>query len=445
MRYSLLLLALLIAGMNLFVSKELNFLLICGVLFITLSHDKAIVYKSSFNILWPVLLLSGIGILAGIISLGSIGKDFYRDIFLFLGVFVYFIGGVQLSKYIKDFDTLFKGFSFIVVVSSIIHIGLVITNFDHVGSLQQYRLATGMTSINEAIYLSFFFARLFNQDMRRLIPTLTTINKIIVIIILLSFLLYFSRTMIITLVVLTFFLSDFINVRYFFSSRNKRLPYVALFVMLMYFSSGFLVSLLPPNGHIASLVTKFESITEEVFWNEKNSYAADLSDINNNWRGYEAAQGLKMYSNGSDLQKLFGHGFGTLVDLGIRIKLAGKDYEKVPILHNGYVLLLVKCGISGLVLYLLFLYKIGFSKVKKILYEDLEQYYCYQMLSGLSVVVLLNTITMTGMFSQGSAIIPIFVGLFIGINKRKELDLIDKTERPLYANASHNLLSSVGK
>lgn len=429
-------LALLIAVFDYWVSKELNFLIICGVLLLTLSHDRAVYYKSAFAILWPVLLLSLIGLLSGLIYLFDLTRDFYRDIFAFLGVTVYFIAGILLSKYVKGFDTLFKGFSIVVVLSSVMHIGQVVQNFGHFESLQHYRWATGMTNINEALLLSLFFACLFNKNMRDLIPRQPGFIRIMIAVILISFMLYFSRTMIIALIVLTFFLSDFINVRYFFSVRNRRLPYAALCIILLTFFSAFVFSLLPSNGYVVSLVEKFEQIPEEIFWDAKNSYVAALTDINSNWRGYEASQGYKKFSNGNDLQKLFGYGFGALVDLELSIRLAGKQYEKIPILHNGFVFLLIKCGLAGLICYLVFLYRIGFSKLKEFANKDIELYCLYQMLSGLSVVVLLNTFTMTGLFNPGNASIPILIGLIVGLIRRRELEITEKQENPLLVESS---------
>ncbi|WP_266204898.1 O-antigen ligase family protein [Pontibacter kalidii] len=421
MKVSLLVLALLLAGLDYFVSKELNFLIICGVLLLLLPQDKAAVYGQLFRLLWPVTLLIGIGFLAGLMNLQELNRDFYRDIFLFAGVLVYIIGGVLLSKYVQSSDTFFQYFSLVVVLSSILHLGLVAANFGHFESLQKYREATGMTNLSEAIYVSFLFARLFNKEFRKLIPSLYGVNKIFAAVILVSFLLYFSRTMILTSVVLTFFLSNLINIRYFISSRNRRLPYAVLFLALIIVSSGFVVSLLPPQGFVTTLVEKFERAPEEVLWEDKNNYATPLADIRDNWRGYEASQGLKMFYKASDLKKFFGHGFGALIDLELRMRLAGKEYEKVPIIHNGYVALLVKSGILGLLFYLVFIYKVGFSKIDEHANQDVELYYYYQMLSGISVVLILNTFTMTGLFSQGSAYISIIMGLFIGIIKRKEL------------------------
>jgi len=80
---------------------------------------------------------------------------------------------------------------------------------------------------------------------------------------------------------------------------------------------------------------------------------SDASDINQNWRGYESARGLSEFLAGSPFQKLFGYGFGKAVDLALYIDLGGNDIRYAPILHNGYIYLLVKTGVTGLILYCL--------------------------------------------------------------------------------------------
>ncbi len=423
--------------MNQFISKELDFILLCTALFILLPLDKPTIYRSSFSVLAPVLLLSFIGLSVGFLSLRSINRDFYRDIFLFFGVIPYFFGGALLSKYVKDLNTFFLAFTLIVALSSVMHIWLVVTTFGHYDSLLQYRRATGTTNLNEAILLGLFFARIFNKNLRKLIPSIPLLTNFFILIILISFTLYFSRTMIITLGVLVFFLSEYITIRYFFSNRNRHLPFATFLVIAMVFLSGLLISFLPPNAYVTTLVDKFERIPDEVFWNSKDSYAAALADINDNWRGYEASQGVKKFNRGTTLQKFAGFGFGSVVDLELIMKLADKDYEKVPILHNGYVLLLVKCGVAGLLLYLIFLYNIGFAKVGHSANQDEELYLLYQFLSGLSIMVLLNTFTMTGLFGQGNASVPIIIGLIWGCIQRKEITLSHKHESKAHAKAFH--------
>jgi hypothetical protein len=87
----------------------------------------------------------------------------------------------------------------------------------------------------------------------------------------------------------------------------------------------------------------------------------DWKSINDNWRGYETARALRQFASGSPLEWLFGQGFGAMIDLGVAIGLGGGRgagltiFREIPVLHNGYAYLLVKCGAVGIVAFLAFL------------------------------------------------------------------------------------------
>jgi O-antigen ligase len=114
------------------------------------------------------------------------------------------------------------------------------------------------------------------------------------------------------------------------------------------------------------------------------------------------------------------------------MQLAGEDYDQVPIMHNEYVMLLVKSGVVGLVLYLVFLYGIGFKKVQE-LRDNSESYYCYQMLSALSVISLLNTYTGFGLIGLTGVTVPVIMGFFHGNIQRQKLAIETFQPQPVYA------------
>ena len=75
-------------------------------------------------------------------------------------------------------------------------------------------------------------------------------------------------------------------------------------------------------------------------------------DINTRYRGYESFMALKEYTSGNATDWVFG-GLGKLIDLKTFVKL-GEDSELryIPILHNGWLYLLVKTGLTGVLVYL---------------------------------------------------------------------------------------------
>jgi hypothetical protein len=86
-----------------------------------------------------------------------------------------------------------------------------------------------------------------------------------------------------------------------------------------------------------------------------NDYSA-ARDVAINFRGYETQQALNQFAQSDVSGMLFGQGFGTLVDMGFHLPLgvreAGDRYLRfIPVLHNGYMYLLTKVGLVGLLLF----------------------------------------------------------------------------------------------
>jgi hypothetical protein len=99
---------------------------------------------------------------------------------------------------------------------------------------------------------------------------------------------------------------------------------------------------------------KISSGVNELQW---GNYKTE-EDINTKYRGYESYMALKTYNSGTALNLLFGHGFEKNVDLETYVKLGGDDYRNIPIVHNGYIFQLLREGIIGLILTLIFLIKV---------------------------------------------------------------------------------------
>jgi hypothetical protein len=103
-----------------------------------------------------------------------------------------------------------------------------------------------------------------------------------------------------------------------------------------------------------SFLEKFTRSFTEV---KIDNYAA-TEDINANWRGLESFKAMETFKNADLFNKIFGGGFGTLVDLGWYMPLGDSELRFLPILHNGYAYIAIKFGVAGLLLYFIFFVKI---------------------------------------------------------------------------------------
>jgi hypothetical protein len=158
-----------------------------------------------------------------------------------------------------------------------------------------------------------------------------------------SLALSFSRTGWLVVVAQLVVLSGVISVA---SPKRVLLYGLAMFVALI-----AVVTIPVPISHgagqekfIDKLKRSFEEIrVDEYFLRDR---------IQANWRGYETARALRTYKEGAPDEWVLGRGLGTNVDLGLGLVLGGGPRADLtryaPILHNGYLFILVKSGIVGL-------------------------------------------------------------------------------------------------
>jgi len=399
------------SAVNTFLPEKLFFAAVVLTLMIVLPFDRSVFYSKTGWLLLPFILLVVIGMIAG---LRNIRVDLYRDVYLFSKNIFYFLAGIALSRFLIGFDNFFRYFLPLAFLGALYHMAKFAVNFQSAGSLQELRMSSGVSNALEAIIAAVVIAAIASKKFRSLIGGINKLQTCMIVIIMISFGLYLSRTMIVLTAVLAIFLADKVFIRKFFHTKNVR-----LLRLLVVFSSVIYIAYIgalffPAKSPVRTLAEKFKNIPEEVSWSREKNLQASRMEIQDNWRGYESYQGMLKFNDGKAPQKTFGYGFGARVDLGLIMKLAGEDYDTVPILHNEYVMLLVKSGVIGLILYLIFLYMIGFRSISRFEIYNQEIYYSYQMLSALSAVTILNTYIGFGLLDPTNGAIPIFMGLFWG-------------------------------
>ncbi|NOZ09071.1 MAG: hypothetical protein GXO91_09410 [FCB group bacterium] len=159
----------------------------------------------------------------------------------------------------------------------------------------------------------------------------------------------------------------------------------------------------------------------------------DYMDRNINWRGYEAFRGIMTYSKGTVPELLLGQGFGTLVDLGFYIPLGGYRIRYIPILHNGYVYILLKTGVLGILIYV-YLFLTLSGRGRRLVRQSRDPLLRAggRLITGLSFVFLLTTLVMAGLFSKEELLsATIFLGALLALTP----DFIGKTSRSFPASA----------
>ncbi|SDD39817.1 hypothetical protein SAMN05216464_101624 [Mucilaginibacter pineti] len=101
------------------------------------------------------------------------------------------------------------------------------------------------------------------------------------------------------------------------------------------------------NSNSGTFVNKILGSFSEVSIGQYNTE----QDINIKYRGYESFMALKGYTEGGMKDWVFG-GLGKLIDLKTFVRLGeDTDFQYIPVLHNGWLYILVKTGAVGVLLY----------------------------------------------------------------------------------------------
>lgn len=294
---------------------------------------------STFNLKLPYLFFLLVPVVVSFFAgLNNILYDVLKDVYYFLIPVIFFVFASLLTNIIppRSFFRLivFGGavISLLMTTISVSSLGLSAFANPYAG-----RYAIGIvgnpTPVLALAVLAFTRKYRFNIVSRPAYWPLVGLN-------LLGFYMFASRTYLLILILFGLFL---------FLDRKRSivvLP-ISLFVGLLVVSTFSVDS---SAGGADSFLGKLSNSFSEV---KIDKYETE-EDINTKYRGYESFMALKGYQEG-DLKDWFLGGFGKLVDLKIYANVGGANGMRfIPILHNGFVHLLIKSGLVGVICYLIF-------------------------------------------------------------------------------------------
>ncbi|MGH0606908.1 O-antigen ligase family protein [Bacillus mycoides] len=373
-----------------------------------LFYKVPITRKILFCIL-PLVFILCTGVIAGVYSFSNNFTDSIKDIVYMTAPILYIlVGFIQMLK-IKDIRVALKTIVIAGGILSIIHISKLIANpwvvTESVRVIRQ-QLGNGYTlSIIGLVIIYFTKYYDFRVFERR------TIGILFFFLCTFSFLISLSRT-------LTLILFIFIIVMGWIKMKGNNLKlgtsYLKIAVSLYAIIAIGIVSylLVSTQSHVINQIgQKFYTSLVEI---KVNDYT-NVVDINNNWRGYEGYRALIEYENYNIVEKAIGGGIGKLIDLNLKMVLDGKEYYKVPVIHNGYIYILVKTGIIGFLMYLYFtlnVIKDGFKFQKGI--HGIDKL-VGRLMMALGVSLLIITYFNTGLYeTEGSSEYVILLGVLQG-------------------------------
>ncbi len=234
------------------------------------------------------------------------------------------------------------------------------------------------------------------------------------------------------------YLAIFVNLIaiYLFASRTY---WVLLFIFVLLFSiktirkdkllfysflfiGGFLIltsiinaksGLTFQNSILYKLVNSFREI--------KISDFSDYGDINTYYRGYEAYRSWITFTEGNVIEKIFGFGYGKLVNLDASVFLDGKYWTAVPWIHNGFFFILVKEGLLGLLLTFLFFIYLLIESIRGFTPSDLGKQFLRLILLGCSLTMFIANFVVSGLFNHEMAILTITIGYVLPVLSQKTM------------------------
>lgn len=379
----------------------------------------------------PALII--LGITLAIMSSGSIKRDYLQLIWPLFGVVV--IGLLRISErepadILRDFcfsatpvSLVYIGywladkgapirniFRIIVVcgiVASVLYIVQFIQNPTLFGAgLIEVRSAFGLPNSIFVIALAIFLHQK-QWKLGALQPK--AIPRIIVLLLLVvTLVLSFSRTDFLVLVVLS------IGLRGLLTKLNARILIVIAVAAVGYVTVG----LTTPADEVGTLRSKISRTFTEI----SVANYEDNADVNNNWRGFETFKVLETVSAGTTIQKIFGQGFGALADLGLYMQLGDKDYRYISITHNGYAYILLKTGVVGVLLYVIFYIKIIKFALRNARHSSGAKRSLSNLLLGVVFALIAVMYIIGGMAQMGEPVLVVLIGYLIRAIRRNDFN-----------------------
>lgn len=165
-----------------------------------------------------------------------------------------------------------------------------------------------------------------------------------------------------------------------------------------------------------SFLGKLQASAEEV---TIANYASQ-EDINANWRGFESYLGWNQIKKGKIPQWIVGQGFGQSVPIGFEMTLGGSQLTSLPKFHNGFITILLKTGVLGIILYCIFFMRIIISSLKSY-NTTIPETINSRLTAGLAIVIFSTTLVISG-WLNGAGLMSSILALGYLINNRNFLN-----------------------
>lgn len=371
-------------------------LLIC-LTWLSLSHWA--IHKALLTLIAPIL---------GLILIGTLGAvhyplyDVFKDVWYVGKIIIAMASGYLLTRDIGDIRIILRTVIYAGVASAVVHSILLLIYFRSGASLLDIR-----NEENVKGYVISLIALAIMVTVPRDFYGMRKHKLQVYIALLLCFISLVasvSRTYFIVFTVIFVFLKGWHRL----TAKNITFALCATILTVFFI---FISNQSSTDGKL-SFSQKFQHSATEVAIQNYD----DMRDINLNWRGFESYRAVVDFESGTYIQQLIGQGLGATVDLGFEMLLGGGYFRYIPTLHNGYMYVLVKFGILGLLIYLYFLFRL--ILIRRLLGNVIfsaQQLILSRLLIGLSWSLFLTTFVIAGPFNKSTMISTlVLIGVILG-------------------------------
>lgn len=361
----------------------------------TLSFLKAI---------FPLLLLFLIGFLGFIVFENPIGFVL-KDIFHFIKPIQALLIGYFFFKTINDVKLFYKTIVITAFISAIIHILIIVFLVDFSrGTIHAIRDFTKDNFLEMiAIFLLHYYKIYYKQD---LFDSKKNYN-LIFIVILISCILYFSRTMMVGAVVIYFSMKGYTKIT---QTSIKIISFSIIAVMLLYVYLFSIIIHRNAKG-LDSFLYKIKNAPTELFKSKIDR--ENHEQLWDHWRGYEVNRAFALMQE-KPVSYVTGTGYGSLVNLKFKAPLTSekeKGMKFISELHNGYMYVFYKTGILGLLFYLFMIIQFYRRIYKSNSLESVS-------ISALGIFYLFTSFAITGLYNASDTTVFI-LGAFLFLETQK--------------------------
>ncbi len=383
-------------------SFRINILFQIFILIGLLFQQRCRVPKTLIQSNQLIIVIFLIGFIGAIIHLPNT-TEIIKDVFHFLKPIVGICLGYLIFRKINHETLIYQWIVKAAVILSVAHLFtlLVFADYDSVHTLR------GLTK--DGFFEIFAFGILIFYDHWNPNKSLftTKIKYLFLLLLTISMILYFSRTMMVGFGILLLTQIGFTK----WQKKNRNYLLLILGLIGLFYAFLYSIKLERDKPGLEAFLYKVKIAPAELFETKINR--ENHADLWDHWRGYEAKRALSLMSQHPS-SYIFGVGYGTLVNLKFFAPLTNDDkgMKYISELHNGFMYLLYKTGFVGLLLYLFFLFQLYWSINKTIL--GLVGI----LISSIGLFYFFSTLTITGIYN-GKDNIALLLGALLFLKNRK--------------------------